>query len=216
MALTHKIADIRRNYSRQALTEDAVLKDPVQQYKVWLQEAITAEVEEATAFVLSTVNAAGQPSARVLLLKDVDEVGFTFFTNYDSRKGKELAQNPLAAITFFWASLERQVRIEGRIEQIPPQISDAYFHSRPKGSQIGAWASPQSQEIGSRHVLEESGSWYTTKFADAEVIPRPSHWGGYRLIPTRIEFWQGRPDRLHDRIEYQHTGDNWILKRLAP
>ena len=217
MALTHNIAAIRRNYSMQALTEDSVLDNPVEQFKVWLQEAITAEAEEPTAFVLSTVDAStGQPSARVVLLKDVDEIGFTFFTNYQSRKGKELALNPLACITFFWPALERQVRIEGNIEQIPPQASDDYFHSRPKGSQIGAWASPQSQEIESRKVLEESGNYFASKFADAEIVPRPMHWGGYRLIPTNVEFWQGRPDRLHDRIMFERTNGNWNLKRLAP
>lgn len=217
MALTHNIAAIRKNYSRQALTEDSVLENPVEQFKVWLQEAITAEAEEPTAFVLSTTDAStGQPSARVVLLKEVDEVGFTFFTNYESRKGKELAQNPLACITFFWPALERQVRIEGRIDQISPQASDVYFHSRPKGSQIGAWASPQSQEIESRKVLEQSGNYYASKFADDEIVPRPLHWGGYRLKPTKVEFWQGRPDRLHDRIMFENTNGNWQLKRLAP
>lgn len=216
MTLTHNIADIRKNYSRQALTEDSVLQDPIQQFQVWLQEAITAEAEEPTVFVLSTASKEGQPSARVVLLKDVANGGFTFFTNYDSRKGRELAQNPLASITFFWASLERQVRIDGSVEKIPPQLSEAYFHSRPKGSQIGAWASPQSQEIESRKVLEESDSYYTSKFADAELVPRPEHWGGYKLIPAKIEFWQGRPNRLHDRIVYERADDAWKLKRLAP
>ncbi|MFD2515724.1 pyridoxamine 5'-phosphate oxidase [Pontibacter locisalis] len=216
MTLTHNIADIRKNYSRQALTEDSVLQDPIQQFQVWLQEAITAEAEEPTAFVLSTASKEGQPSARVVLLKDVANGGFTFFTNYDSRKGRELAQNPLASITFFWASLERQVRIDGSVEKIPPQLSEAYFHSRPKGSQIGAWASPQSQEIESRKVLEESDSYYISKFADAELVPRPEHWGGYKLIPAKIEFWQGRPNRLHDRIVYERADDAWKLKRLAP
>ncbi|WP_439882943.1 pyridoxamine 5'-phosphate oxidase [Pontibacter sp. MBLB2868] len=216
MTLSHDISAIRKNYSKQDLTENSVLADPVHQFKVWLQEAINAEAEEATAFVLSTVNESGQPSARVVLLKDVDGEGFTFFTNYDSRKGKELEVNPFAAATFFWASLERQVRIEGQVELIPAQNSDDYFHSRPKGSQIGAWASPQSQEIESRHVLEESDKYYSAKFSDAEIIPRPAHWGGYKLIPHRIEFWQGRPNRLHDRIMYERLNGNWQLKRLAP
>ncbi|PRY15662.1 pyridoxamine 5'-phosphate oxidase [Pontibacter ummariensis] len=216
MALTHNIADIRKSYSKQELTEDSVANAPVEQFKVWLQEAITAEVEEPTALVLSTVNAAGRPSARVVLLKDVSKDGFTFFTNYQSRKGRELSQNPFASITFFWPALERQVRIEGTVVKVAPEVSDSYFHSRPKGNQIGAWASPQSQVIPGRQVLEEADRAFTQKFAEMPEVPRPDHWGGFQLQPERVEFWQGRPNRLHDRIVYELEGSNWEIKRLAP
>jgi pyridoxamine 5'-phosphate oxidase len=216
MALTQNIAAIRKNYSRHALTEDAVLASPFDQFNVWLQESIQAQADEPTALVLSTVNNAGRPSARVVLLKDVSAEGFTFFTNYESRKGQELEQNPFASITFFWPVLERQVRIEGKVVKVDPAISDSYFHSRPKGSQIGAWASPQSKEIESRRVLEEADKKVTAQFADTELIPRPPHWGGYQLQPDRIEFWQGRPNRLHDRIVYELQAGNWQIKRLAP
>lgn len=217
MALTHNIADIRINYAKQALNEDSVLHHPVRQFEVWLQEAIQSEAEEPTALVLSTVNAAGRPSGRVVLLKHVEEQGFTFFTNYDSRKGQELAERPFAALTFFWPALERQVRIEGRVEKVAPEVSDAYFHSRPKGSQIGAWASPQSQPIESREALEQRDKQYQEQFTAQELVPRPEHWGGYRLVPDQIEFWQGRPNRLHDRILYalQENGA-WSISRLAP
>lgn len=216
MALSRNIADIRTNYSKQALTEESVADNPIDQFHEWLEEAISSEVEEPTAFILSTVNSLGRPSARVLLLKELSSQGFTFFTNYSSRKGQDLAQNPYASITFFWPALERQVRIEGEVSRVPETESDAYFHSRPKGSQIGAWASPQSQEIESRDFLHQADQKYNEQFADAEVIPRPSHWGGYVLQPNRIEFWQGRPNRLHDRILYEQTNGNWQLKRLAP
>lgn len=216
MALTHNIADIRKNYSRQALTEDAVAAHPIHQFQEWLDEAIKAEVEEPTAFVLSSVSPEGKPSARVVLLKEVGEQGFTFFTNYESRKGQELAQNPNACFTFFWPALERQVRIEGTIKKVSAQVSDAYFQSRPKGSQIGAWASPQSQIIESRETLENLDQKYTKQFDHDTSVPRPAHWGGYVLEPTRVEFWQGRPNRLHDRIVYELQGNAWQTVRLAP
>lgn len=216
MAQNHKLADIRINYSRQELSEDSVSGDPISQFQVWLDEAIQSKVDEPTAMVLATVNAEGKPSARVVLLKDVSAQGFSFFTNYGSRKGRELNDFPFAAVTFFWPSLERQVRIEGKVVKVAPEVSDAYFHSRPKGSQIGAWASPQSQEIESREVIEKADKQLTAKYEDAEVIPRPSHWGGYQLQPERFEFWQGRPNRLHDRILYEQQQDNWNIKRLAP
>lgn len=216
MALTHNIADIRVNYMKHALTEGSVSEDPIHQFKVWLQEAIDSQVEEPTALVLSTVDAAGKPSARVLLLKGVDEKGFSFFTNYASRKGQELEQNPYASITFFWPALERQLRIEGKVEKVEPKESDAYFHSRPKGSQIGAWASPQSEVIESREVLEQREKELSAQYAQEEVVPRPEHWGGYRLVPEYLEFWQGRPSRLHDRIVYELDNNNWAIKRLAP
>ncbi|WP_299821993.1 pyridoxamine 5'-phosphate oxidase [uncultured Pontibacter sp.] len=216
MALSQNIADIRTNYTKQELTEASVLQHPIQQFQVWLEQAISAEVQEPTALVLSTVSAEGKPSARVVLLKEINENGFTFFTNYSSRKGQELEQNPYASITFFWPALERQVRVEGSVVKAPAAVSDAYFHSRPVGSQIGAWASPQSQVIKSREELQQTEEVYASKFSGTEVIPRPEHWGGYTLVPTRIEFWQGRPNRLHDRIVYKLTDGNWQLNRLAP
>jgi pyridoxamine 5'-phosphate oxidase len=216
MPLSHNIADIRTNYSKQVLTEESVADSPLDQFKQWLEEAIASEVEEPTAFVLSTVNSQGKPSARVVLLKEISEQGFTFFTNYNSRKGQELDQNPFACFTFFWPALERQVRVEGVIKQVPAEVSDIYFHSRPKGSQIGAWASPQSQVIQSRSELEKADEKYTAQFAGNEVIPRPDHWGGYILQPTRVEFWQGRPNRLHDRIVYEQEQSTWQTNRLAP
>ncbi|MDO6391467.1 pyridoxamine 5'-phosphate oxidase [Pontibacter sp. BT731] len=216
MALQHDIASIRKNYSRQALSEESVSNDPLDQFKVWLNEAILAEVLEPTALVLSTVSADCRPAARVVLLKEVSSEGFVFFTNYDSRKGKQLAENPYASITFFWAELERQVRIEGSIEKVAADVSDVYFHSRPRGSQIGAWASPQSHAITSREELEQAEAKYEHDFANLDVVPRPQHWGGYVLKPERIEFWQGRPNRLHDRILFQQAGQQWARKRLAP
>lgn len=216
MALTQNLAAIRHNYSRQALSEESVSQDPIQQFQVWLEEALEAKVEEPTAMVLSTVNAAGRPSARVVLLKDVSPQGLSFFTNYDSRKGQELEENPFASVTFFWPALERQVRIEGRVAKVAPEVSDTYFHSRPKGSQIGAWASPQSKPIESRQVIEEADRKLTEQYATAEEIPRPPHWGGYQLQPERVEFWQGRPNRLHDRIVYAQQDNSWQIQRLAP
>jgi pyridoxamine 5'-phosphate oxidase len=216
MSLHHDIASIRINYSRQALTEDSVSQDPLDQFKIWLDEAIASDVLEPTALVLSTVSADCRPSARVVLLKEVSADGFVFFTNYESRKGQDLAQRPFASITFFWAELERQVRIDGTIEKVADEVSDTYFHSRPRGSQIGAWASPQSREISSREELEEADARYTEQFDGLDLVPRPAHWGGYVLKPELIEFWQGRPNRLHDRILFEQKGTGWNRKRLAP
>lgn len=211
------LADIRKNYSLKSLTKDAVEKDPLRQFQIWMQEALTAQVEEATAMVLSTADAQGKPSARVVLLKALEEEGFVFYTNYESRKGQQLAQNPYASLTFFWPSLERQVRIEGQIEKISEEKSDTYFWSRPRGSQIGAWSSPQSQPIEDRFVLEDLEQQYTSQFGQLEKIPRPPHWGGYVVKPTYIEFWQGRQNRLHDRLVYeQNTAHTWHMQRLAP
>lgn len=216
MSLQHDIASIRINYSKKALTEETVSLDPMDQFKVWLNEAIVSEVLEPTALVLSTVSADGRPSARVVLLKEVSDDGFVFYTNYESRKGQDLAERPFASITFFWAELERQVRIEGTVEKVADEVSDVYFQSRPRGSQIGAWASPQSREINSREELEQADMRYAEKFDASASIPRPSHWGGYTLKPERIEFWQGRPNRLHDRILFERDGTSWSRKRLAP
>ncbi|TXK52428.1 pyridoxamine 5'-phosphate oxidase [Pontibacter qinzhouensis] len=216
MALTQNIAAIRINYSKKELSEAVVLKDPLQQFSSWLQEAIEAEALEPTAFVLSTVNSQNRPSARVMLLKDVSDDGLTFFTNYESKKGKSIAANPFVAVTFFWPELERQVRLEGEVTKADEQFSTDYFHSRPKGSQIGAWASPQSREISGRSELEEAGNRYASEFAELELVPRPPHWGGFKLKPDYIEFWQGRPDRLHDRIAFELQDNSWKTKRLAP
>lgn len=216
MALSQNIADIRINYSQQELTEASVSQNPTQQFQQWLQEALDAKVDEPTAMVLSTVSGSGRPSARVVLLKGLDEQGYTFFTNYDSRKGHDLEASPYASLTFFWPALERQVRIEGKIAKVAAAESDTYFQSRPKGSQIGAWASPQSQVIEARKVLEQREQEFSEKFANQDVVPRPAHWGGYRLQPDCVEFWQGRPSRLHDRIVYALEGQNWKIKRLAP
>lgn len=216
MPLQTDIAAIRKNYAMQSLSEDSVQDNPIDQFTTWLNEAIKAEAAEATAMVLSTVSGSGRPSARVVLLKEINKQGFVFFTNYQSRKGHDLEENPFASLTFFWPALERQVRIEGKVEKVDAAVSDNYFHSRPIGSQIGAWASPQSQQIESREELEKADSKYTQQFQGLEVIPRPDYWGGYILIPDKIEFWQGRPNRLHDRIAYELNENVWLKKRLAP
>jgi pyridoxamine 5'-phosphate oxidase len=211
------LADLRKTYAQRTLSEADVLPNAIPQFRVWLDEALQAQLDEPTAMTVSTVSAEGQPSARVVLLKGLpDDAGFLFYTNYESRKGQELAVRPLAALTFFWPGLERQVRVEGRIEKAPEALSTEYFQSRPRGSQIGAWASPQSQVIGSREELESREKELEADFTGQNPLPRPSHWGGYVLRPHRIEFWQGRPSRLHDRIVYELAGDAWRLSRLAP
>ena len=211
------LADIRKTYAQRTLSENDVLPDPVQQFRLWLDEALTAQVEEPTAFTLSTVSELGQPSSRVVLLKGLpDEAGFLFYTNYESRKGQELAAQPLAALNFFWPALERQVRVEGRMERAPDALSTDYFQSRPRSSQLGAWASPQSQVIGSREELETREAAVAEQFANQEPLPRPANWGGFILRPTRLEFWQGRPSRLHDRIVFEREGSGWRRSRLAP
>ncbi|ALD20885.1 pyridoxamine 5'-phosphate oxidase [Hymenobacter sp. DG25A] len=213
-----QLADLRKTYAQHTLTEAEVHPNAVQQFRTWLQEAIDARLDEPTAMLLSTVNAEGQPAGRVVLLKGLpDDAGFLFFTNYDSRKGQDLAAQPLAAITFFWPGLERQVRVEGRVEKAPASVSTEYFQSRPRSSQVGAWASPQSQKISSREELEKLEQDTAALFAAQDPLPRPEHWGGYILQPRRIEFWQGRPSRLHDRIVYERNPDaTWTISRLAP
>jgi len=189
----------------------------VPQFRRWLDEALAAQLDEPTAMTVSTVGPKGQPSARVVLLKGLpDDAGFLFYTNYDSRKGQELAAQPRAALTFFWPGLERQVRVEGVVEKAPADMSTEYFQSRPRGSQLGAWASPQSQVIESRELLEQREQEIEARFAAENPLPRPPHWGGYILRPTRLELWQGRPSRLHDRIVYEQAGEGWTLSRLAP
>jgi pyridoxamine 5'-phosphate oxidase len=208
------IADLRKDYALKSLDETDVDPDPFRQFHAWLAEAIEAEVPEPTAMTLATVDEVGCPSARIMLLKALDERGFVFYTNYESRKGRELAQRPSAALVFLWKELERQVRVEGEVEKVSARESDEYFAIRPLGSRIGAWASIQSSGIQSRQWLEER-----VKAAEAEYgenPPRPPHWGGYRVIPDAVEFWQGRRSRLHDRILFTRTAAGWKISRLSP
>ena len=212
---TTSIADLRKSYERAELNEDASSAAPGQQFSKWLEEAIAAQLPEPNAMTLATVGSDLRPSTRVVLIKGLDERGIVWFTNYDSRKGRELAGNPHAALQFHWVELERVVRIEGRVEKISDEESDAYFHSRPLDSRIGAWASPQSEVISGRGVLVANAAKFGAQFLLQP--PRPPHWGGYRLLADRWEFWQGRRSRLHDRLRYtQPAGGDWLRERLAP
>ena len=208
------IADLRKSYERAELSEDASHADPLQQFDQWLNEAINAEVPEPNAMTLATVGSDLRPSTRVVLIKGFDARGVVWYTNYESRKGRELAGNPFAALQFHWVELERVVRIEGQVEKVSESESDAYFHSRPLDSRIGAWASPQSQVIDSRTQLVTQAASYMAKFGMKP--PRPPHWGGYRLTPDRWEFWQGGVARLHDRLSYRLQDGDWTKERLAP
>lgn len=215
--MSPSLADMRRDYTRDGLTETQAPADPYALFGQWFEEAVRTEQPpvEANACWLATVDGEGQPHCRVLLLKGVDAQGFVFYTNYDSAKGRQLAAQPRAAMTFFWPALERQVRIEGLVEQVSAEESDAYYRVRPLGSRLGAWASPQSQVIANRYELEQRLTEVQQRFVDGEPS-RPPFWGGYRLKPQRIEFWQGRSSRLHDRLDYQRTEDGWQRQRLAP
>jgi pyridoxamine 5'-phosphate oxidase len=208
------IADLRKSYERAELDESAAAELPLHQFEAWLQQALDAQVPEPNAMTLATVGADGRPSTRIVLIKGVDERGLVWYTNYNSRKGQELAGNAMAALQFHWIELERVVRIEGRVERVSDSEADNYYASRPLDSRIGAWASPQSQVIASRTVLVVQAARYAAQFALSP--PRPPHWGGYRLIPDRWEFWQGRKSRLHDRLSYRLENGHWEKSRLAP
>ncbi len=212
--LSSSIADLRKSYERAELHEDTSHADPLQQFDQWLKEAISAQVPEPNAMTVATVGSDLRPSTRVVLIKGYDAHGIVWYTNYASRKGQQLAGNPYAALQFHWVELERVVRIEGTVERVSDAESDAYFHSRPLDSRIGAWASPQSQVISGRGVLVANAAKYGAQFLLQP--PRPAHWGGFRLRPERWEFWQGRKSRLHDRLQYRQDGVIWVRERLAP
>jgi pyridoxamine 5'-phosphate oxidase len=213
--MNSSIADLRLNYTRQSLLEADVDSNPIQQFQTWFNQAVEANLLEPNAMTLATATPDGTPSARIVLLKGVDNRGFVFYTNYNSHKGQELAANPKAALVFLWGDLERQVRVEGTVEKIADSETEAYFHSRPQASQLGAWASEQSRVIPDRAVLERRLAELTQQYQD-QTVPRPPHWGGFRVIPQAIEFWQGRPSRLHDRLRYRLESGNWIIERLSP
>ena len=210
------VADLRKDYTLQGLSEADAEPNPFKQFQIWFDQALAAQLPEPNAMTLATATPNGKPSARMVLLKNFDERGFVFYTNYKSHKGQELADNPQAALVFWWAELERQVRIEGRVEKVSDHESDEYFHSRPLNSRLGAWVSEQSQVIKSREVLELRLQELKTE-SESQDVPRPPHWGGFRVIPTIIEFWQGRPSRLHDRLNYCRLDDgSWYIERLSP
>jgi pyridoxamine 5'-phosphate oxidase len=211
-----QIAALRKNYSQRTLSEKDASSNPFDLFKTWFEEAVNGQLLEPNAMTLATATKKGKPSARTVLLKGFDGRGFVFYTNYESRKGTELLENPQAAILFNWLELERQIRIEGKVEKISNAESEAYFISRPKGSQLGAWASPQSQVIASRTVIEKNLMNLEAQFAHSEVLPLPDFWGGFRVIPDYFEFWQGRSNRLHDRLSYVKKRKIWNLERLAP
>jgi pyridoxamine 5'-phosphate oxidase len=209
------LAEMRENYTRGGLSEDEAGHDPFALFRVWFDAAVEAKLAEPNAMILATVSPEGQPSARAVLLKALDDRGFTFFTNYDSRKGRDLDRSPRAAVCFLWAPLERQVRVEGVVEKVTARESDDYFVNRPLGSRLGAWASRQSDVISGREYLERQHAELTAKYPDGNV-PRPEFWGGYRLVPEMVEFWQGRPSRLHDRVRFVGSGNVWRRERLSP
>ncbi|HJV18875.1 MAG TPA: pyridoxamine 5'-phosphate oxidase [Sediminibacterium sp.] len=215
--MSSSIADIRRDYMLKSFDEADASVNPFEQFTTWWEEATSADIDDVNAMTLATVNAAGRASARIVLLKGYTHDGFVFFTNYSSAKGQEMAANQHVALLFFWKELERQIRIEGVAQKIAPADSDAYFHSRPPGSRIGAWVSPQSQVIPNRQFLEDNFKKLTAQYPDENQVPRPEHWGGYIIKPELFEFWQGRSSRLHDRLQYSLQSDQqWKRERLAP
>lgn len=213
--MNQSIADIRKDYKLKSLREEDVSSNPIEQFTTWWSEAVSSKIDEVNAMTLATAGTDGTAHARIVLLKGLTSEGFLFFTNYQSAKGRELAENPKAALVFFWKELERQVRIEGIVETVSEGESEAYFASRPSASKIGAWASPQSTTIESREVIEDNALKYRAQFGE-ENIPKPPHWGGYIVKPVKLEFWQGRRSRLHDRILYTKQDENWKISRLAP
>jgi pyridoxamine 5'-phosphate oxidase len=210
-----KISDLRKNYTQAGLLETDIVANPFEQFRLWFDQAVAADILEPNAMTIATVTSEGKPSARIVLLKDFDDRGFVFYTNYNSQKGTELQNCPYAALVFLWGDLERQVRIEGKVELVSESEAIGYFHSRPASSQLGAWASDQSTVIEDRSILEQKLQQLATEYQD-KVIPKPPHWGGVRIIPQEIEFWQGRPSRLHDRLRYQLVAGKWQIDRLAP
>lgn len=210
------IADFRREYVQTGLHEGDMDRDPIVQFERWFQQALDAGVEDVNAMFLATANAEGRPSGRIVLLKGFDERGFVFYTNYGSRKARDLEANPQVELVSWWPALDRQVRIGGRAERVSDDEADQYFATRPRGAQIGAWASAQSEVLSDRAALERAAREVADRFADTDPLPRPPFWGGYRVIPDVMEFWQGRPNRLHDRLRYRRTDGAWTLERLAP
>lgn len=212
----HSLSDIRKEYLKASLDVLTIFQDPIKQFEKWFHEALEAEVLEPNAMNLATIKDDNRPSSRIVLLKGIERNMFLFYTNYQSLKGRELEQNPACALTFFWPELERQIRIEGIAERVDEKKSEEYFQSRPRGSQVGAWTSPQSSVIESRIILEERAKQIEKKFEGVEKLPKPNQWGGYQVDPGVIEFWQGRPNRLHDRIQFSKIDNAWEIHRLAP
>ncbi|MFT6937913.1 MAG: pyridoxamine 5'-phosphate oxidase [Saprospiraceae bacterium] len=216
MIQNEKIAAMREDYQKDTLEMSDVTKNPIEQFAAWFKDATNSEELEPNMMTLSTASKSGVPSARIVLLKGMDKGQFVFYTNYNSQKGEEMAENPNVALTFCWLTMQRQVRIEGTVSKVSAETSTAYFQSRPKGSQIGAWTSAQSSVIEDRSVLENRKASLEEEYRDEDTLPRPEQWGGYQIEPTMIEFWQGRTSRLHDRIRYMKVGEEWKIERLAP
>jgi pyridoxamine 5'-phosphate oxidase len=212
----YSLSELRNEYSKASLDVSVILPDPLAQFERWFHEALEAKVLEPNAMNLSTINENNRPSSRIVLLKGIENNKFLFYTNYHSSKGRELSKNPACALTFFWPELERQIRVEGTAERLNEEISTRYFQSRPRGSQISAWTSPQSAVIQSRAILEERAQAIEKKFEGESLLPKPKQWGGYQIDPLNIEFWQGRPNRLHDRIQFSKIDNAWNICRLAP